>query len=116
MGSKHDFVGLVEAECDDIAACKSGSVDFFSMHKYSAAVAAVFQNKTRGLGNNGRALAGDARVFQRKVISNVQSAADQKWRGCDSYGAAGLVRRGDRKLRFGQFFHIRHWRFRRALS
>src|SRR6184192_3672325 len=75
-----DFVGVLEAEGDDIAVLQLAALHFFAVDVKPAALAAILDVKTVGFDDDGGAIAGNAAVGKLQVVAGFRAPADQEMR------------------------------------
>src|SRR5205814_444110 len=89
-----DFVGILEAESDDVAVLQFAAFHFFAVDVKPAALAAILDVKTVGFDDDGGAIARNAAVGKLQVVAGFGSPADQE-RSLRHSNVAARAIRGD---------------------
>ena len=96
---KDDAVGVVQAEGDDVAFLQGSLADALAVDEHAQLVAAIFDVILPALGDNRRAIAGDAAVGHSELIAHFP-AANGKGRGGYGNRPASIFRRYDFEYSF----------------
>src|SRR5579872_871261 len=105
--SKNNFVGIFEAEANEIAVLQNAAINLFPVHEDAAAVAPVFEIPALTLGNDRGTLAGDAAVDKLQMVPSL-TASQVERRFCEGNKGTRAVRGDNFKPGFVDGWQVRH--------
>ncbi len=76
--TENDFVGILEAEADNVAVLELAAFHFFAVDEKAAALAAVLDVEAIAFDDDGGAIARDAAVGKLEMVAGFGAAADHK--------------------------------------
>ena len=106
-GMENDLVGILQAERDYVAIMQGPLGDSLAVDKNAELIPAILQKILAALGKNRRAVARDAAVGNREMVSHF-AAANQKRRLGDGDRPAGVFRRNDIENGFAKCWGVGH--------
>ncbi len=92
-GAVDDFVGVLDAEADDVAILQLAAFHFLAVDEKAAALAAIFNVVLVGLDDDCRAGARNSAVRELQMVAGFRAAPDQEGRLRHARKAACAVRR-----------------------
>jgi len=108
-GAVDDFVGVVDAEGDDVAILQLAAFHLFAVDEQAAALAAILDVKFVGFDHYRGAIAGNTAVGKLQVVTGFRAAADEKRRLGHADEAPRAVWRNDLQHRLRpNGYSIRH--------
>ena len=109
--AKNYFVGIFQAEGNYVTVLEFAAFYFFPIYEEAAPLAAIFQIKAIGFGDDGGAISRNAPVGKLQMIAGLRAAPDMKRSLGNAREPSRAVRRHNFQNRFSRQGHgIRHRR------